>query len=201
MKNTGTVLGIISLIAVGVLYILHFSGDGKAIPMVAHSSSDSSTASRGMIAFFVMDSIESKYEYIKHAREELKREEEKISNELNGLRNKYMTRIQELKQKEKTMSMEEGYAAQNEIDQMQNNMMQREKTLSESLGNKQAKMLKEINETIEGFLIDYNKNKQYAYIISHQQGDMIFYRDSMLNITDDVVTGLNKLYGDKKPAK
>jgi len=201
MKNTGTILGSIALVAVAILYILHFSGNSGKAGATVHTGKDSTESKDGLIAYFIMDSVESNYEYIKQAREELKKEEEKIGAELNGLRNRYMGRLQQLRQKESTMSMEEGYAAQNELDQMQQNMAQREKTLAESLGNKQAKMLKEINETIEGFLKEYNKDKQYAYIISHQQGDMIFYRDSLLNITQDVVTGLNKLYTEIKPKK
>ncbi len=201
MKNTGTILGAISLVAVGILYIIHFSGNPGKGTAIAGTPADSSGTAKGSIAYFIMDSVESNYEYIKQAREELRKEEEKITNELNGLRNRYMGRIQQLKQKEATMSMEEGYAAQAEIDQMQRNMAEREKTLAEGLGNKQAKLLKEINETIEGFLQDYNRDKHYTYIISHQQGDMIFYRDSLLNITNDVIGGLNSLYGNKKVSK
>ncbi len=201
MKNIGTVLGAISLVAVSVLYFIHFSGKSSNSGSSKSSGSDSAQISQGQIAYFVMDSIESNYEFIKQAREELRKEDERMTNELKALRDKYMNRIKQLQQKEATMSSEEVYAAQNEINQMQNNMAEREKTLAESLGKKQSKMLNEINETIEGFLKDYNKDKKFAYIISHQQGDMIFYRDSLLNITADVVAGLNKLYGNKKITK
>ena len=45
---------------------------------------------------------------------------------------------------------------------------------------------------IQNFLKVYNKDGKYSYIFSYEPGFM-FYKDSTLNITPDVIAGLNAL--------
>ena len=58
----------------------------------------------------------------------------------------------------------------------------------------------EIKTKIENFLKDYNKTRNYSYIISYEQG-LFYYRDTAYNITTDVVKGLNDFYKDPKNNK
>ncbi len=56
-------------------------------------------------------------------------------------------------------------------------------------------MKEDILSRIQNFLKDYNKDGRYSYIFSYEPGFM-FYKDSTLNITPDVITGLNNLYSE-----
>ena len=55
----------------------------------------------------------------------------------------------------------------------------------------------EIKTKIEAFLKEYNKTKDYSYIVSYEQG-LFYYRDTAYNITADVIKGLNASYKTKK---
>jgi outer membrane protein len=57
--------------------------------------------------------------------------------------------------------------------------------------------MQDVKTKIENFLKEYNKTKGYAYILAYEPG-IIYYRDSTLNITDDLVKGLNEQYSKKK---
>jgi outer membrane protein len=56
-------------------------------------------------------------------------------------------------------------------------------------------MKKNVLKKVQDFLAEYNKDKRFDYILSYEPGFM-FYKDESLNITDDVVKGLNEM--DKK---
>ncbi|MEO7802253.1 MAG: OmpH family outer membrane protein, partial [Ginsengibacter sp.] len=56
-----------------------------------------------------------------------------------------------------------------------------------------SKMKDDILKKIQDFLKVYNKDKRFDYIFSYEPGFM-FYKDSTLDITRDVVVGLNKSY-------
>src|SRR2546421_659305 len=58
-------------------------------------------------------------------------------------------------------------------------------------------MVKDVKSRIEEFLKEYNKSKGYSYIFSNEPG-FIYYRDTMFNITKDLVKGLNEQYLKKK---
>lgn len=199
MKNTGTILGAVALAAVSVLYVLHFAGPKTGSNNIDKSKTDSHT--HGQIAYFDMDSVEQHYQFIKDARDEIKKAEESISGELNGMKKGYMGRVQQLQSQAPTMSQQDGERAQAEINQMQVNLQQREAKLTQELQEKQFKMMKDINEKIADFLKGYNADRKYAYIISRSPGDFVYYADSAFNITKDVIEGLNKTYKAQTPKK
>lgn len=191
MKNASIVLGGLSLAGVLTLFFLHFSGSKTN----KTSTGDKNTAgshTHGQIGYFEMDSIEQKYDYIKSVREQLKKEESNITNELGNMKKNYMGRIQQLQAKAATMSQQEGEAAQQEINQMQISLQQREAKLTQELQEKQFKMLKEINEKITEYLKGFNQNKKFAYIISRSPGDFVYFADTAYNITNELLKGLNE---------
>jgi outer membrane protein len=202
MKQLNTIITAILAVAVAILFYLQFSGSRQAKSSISAVTGDSSSVSnQGKIAYFEMDSIEQKYLYIKEVQANLKQREQAINGELQGMKNGYLGRIQQLQSKAATMSQQEGEAAQAEINQMERNMQQREAKLAQDLQEQQFKLMQDINKKIEEYMTDYNQAKGYSYIISRQSGDFIYFKDTTLNITADVIKGLNERYNEEKGAK
>jgi outer membrane protein len=202
MKNFNNIALAVLALAVAVLFFLQFGGNsGKkgAAPTAGMDSSGVSVA--GRIAYFEMDSIEQQYLYIKEVQSKLKQREQVMTAELQGMRNGYMGRIQQLQSKASTMSQQEGESAQAEINQMERTLQQKEAKMAQELQEEQFKLMQDINKKIEEYLKDYNASKGYTYIISRQAGDFIYYRDTTFNITIDLVKGLNEMYNVDKGAK
>jgi len=193
MKNLSLILSSLALAGVAILLFLRFKESGNGEKKIGISTK-SEGHTHGQIGYFEMDSLEQHYDYIKEVRSQLKRQEDEINAELNGMKKSYMGRIQQLQQKASTMSQQEGESAQAEINQMQMNLQQQEAKLSQELQEKQFKMMQEINNKIAEFLKGYNENKHFAYIISHSPGDFVYYSDSAFNITTDLIKGLNSSY-------
>ncbi len=197
MKNLSLVLNGVLLVAVIILYVLFFKekkSGGTAPGKVVNATVQGSSAG---IAYFDMDSLEKGYGKIVDVRTRLKNQEQNIANELGALKKTYMGRVSTLQQKAQSMSQQEGEAAQAEINQMQQTLQQKEAVLTQSYQDEQYKTMQDINKTIETFLKAYNEQRGYAYIFSHQPGDFIYYKDSLHNITADLINGLNDAY--KKP--
>lgn len=195
MKNLNTVLNIVSLVAIGVLFFLLNKKHNCSKPgQVTSTCKDSAHAKPGQIAYFEMDSVEKQYKYIKDVRNQLKSKEQAMSDELDGMKKNYMARIQQLQAKASTMSQQEGEAAQVEINQMQQTLQQKESRLAQELQEHQFKLMQDIGKKIEDYLKTYNQQKQFSYIFSRQSGDFIYFKDSTLDITSDIVKGLNDNY-------
>ena len=64
----------------------------------------------------------------------------------------------------------------------------------------QAKYNNEMRDSIQAFLKDYNKTKKFDYIIS-KAGDNLLIANSKYDITNEVVSGLNKRYKQKAEFK
>ena len=80
---------------------------------------------------------------------------------------------------------------------MQQDLQSRKQEIDNDLYNYNSKMKEDILTRIQDYLKQYNKDGRYSYIFSYEPGFM-FYKDSTLNITPDVIAGLNDLYSENK---
>lgn len=203
MRNISTILSIIALALTGVLFYLHFSHTEKLKQVSVAANKNGHNDFR--IAYFDIDSLQSSYTFYKDALEEMKGRESAANTELQDLKAKYQRRIQQLQEKmqEKgpNISQAEGEAAQQEVTRMDQDYRKREAQLQENLQNQQMDMTKLMRKEIEDYLAQYNKQKGYAYIFSYEPGFIMYYKDSLYDVTADLIQGLNDQYKTKKKAK
>ena len=95
------------------------------------------------------------------------------------------------------MSQAEIGARQQELAQLEKNYTNREQQLASEMQEESFKRLQEVKQKIEAFLVNYNKNKEFAYIFSSNP-DLMYYKDTAYDITADIVKGLNAEYKPKK---
>ena len=95
------------------------------------------------------------------------------------------------------MNQQEQEKAMQEINKMQNDLQVRKQNIDNELFEYNTKMKDDILFRIQNFLKTYNKDGKYSYIFSYEPGFM-FYKDSTLDITPDVIKGLNELYTEDK---
>ena len=103
----------------------------------------------------------------------------------------------QLQQKAAGMNQQEQEAAGQEINKMQQDLQARKQQIDNELYNYNSKMKEDILNRIQNFLKDYNRDGRYSYIFSYEPGFM-FYKDSTLNITTDVISGLNIIYAENQ---
>jgi outer membrane protein len=196
MRNISTILSIIALALAGVLFYLHFSDKGKTKSVSVDAGSDGHHDFK--IAYFDIDSLQSSYTFYKDALEEMKSKESVANAELQDIKAKFQRRIQQLQEKGPTMSQAEGEAAQREVAKMEQDYRKREAQLQDNLQNQQMDMTKLMRKQIEDYLSEFNKEKGYAYIFSYEPGFIMYYKDSLYDVTGALVQGLNEKYKSKK---
>jgi outer membrane protein len=119
--------------------------------------------------------------------------------ELSSLDRTNQKKIEAWRQKGNQMTQAEGEQAQQEYQQMQQRVCERASRLwSRNCYTRNTEDLKtNIRKKIEDFLRDYNKQKSYSYIIEYDPSSFIYNKDTVYNITPDLVDGLNAAYKKK----
>ncbi len=181
---------------VGYLYYLHFSSS-KHPAAVIQSSKDSSFNHGNKVAYLDLDSLQGNYEYYKKIKGEFERKQSASNDEVVNMQKRYQNRAVQLQQKGPAMSQAEQEAAMKEINQMQQDLQTKKQALDNELYGYNSKMKEDILTRIQNFLKDYNRDGRFSYIFSYEPGFM-FYKDSTLSITKDVIKGLNELYAKTK---
>jgi len=66
-----------------------------------------------------------------------------------------------------------------------------EARLSNELAQKQAEFLQTLQDSLDNFLADYNKDKKFDMILNKAT---VLYGDKKYDITQDVINGMNARY-------
>ncbi|MBA2250112.1 MAG: OmpH family outer membrane protein [Chitinophagaceae bacterium] len=198
MKNFSVILNVVLVLLVGYLYFLHFSNSSTSKKTIQATHEQNSVQSSGTkVAYLDLDSLQSNYGYYKKIKAEFERKQQASNDEIVAMQKRYQTRAMQLQQKGTAMSPQDQEAAMQEINKMQQSLQERKQVLDNELYGYNTKMKEDILNRIQNFLKDYNKDQRYDYIFSYEPGFM-FYKDSSLNITPDVIQGLNALYEKNK---
>lgn len=195
MKNITNILLAVLIVAVGVLYFLHFSrpcGTEKKSCSVSAANKNIGSKSPA-IAFVDLDSLNEKIDFIRTNRKALEAEQQAIEAEWeNGYKNLEAQKNEFLK-KAQTATQSQLEEVQNSLYQQQQQIDAKKQNLTQKLNEKSYKFLDDIQKKLKDFLATYNQDSRFTYIFSTGNGlDYMVYKDSALNITDDVVKGMNE---------
>lgn len=195
MKNLSLVLNIVLLIAVGYLYYYNFSGKKNNNAGTKSNSSSVATDSKGYrppLAYVELDSLNEKITFIKDKRKELEAAMKVIEQEQEaGYRNLQAQKDNFLK-KGAAITQEEAEIFQGKLIDQQQKIDKRKQEQSQALNEKSFDIMEGIQKKLKDFLNQYNQDKKYMYIFTTGTGlDYMVFKDSTLNITDDVIKGMN----------
>jgi outer membrane protein len=197
MKNILLAINILLLVLVGYLYYLHFSQSKSNHNQSPSSSSTEYKNEKSKVAYIDLDSLQNNYGYYQKLKKAFEQKQASANDQITALQKKYQSRAMQLQQKAATMSPSEQQEAMQEINKMQQDLQERKQNIDNDLYNENSKLKEDILTRIQNFLKDYNKDGKYSYIFSYEPGFM-FYKDSTLNITQDVIVGLNQLDSSNK---
>ena len=200
MKNGLLVWNVLLTLVAGYLLFAQFNKKGMNSANGKNFGNDSLAVHAPFrIAYFEMDSIENHFNMVKDVKAEISKKDEEYTNNLTQLDYTYKSKIQEYQQKEKagTMVQADYERAQIDLRQLEDRLKNRKQELDQQYQDFVLRKNLGIKKKIEDFLTEYNKTKSYSYIVAYEQG-LFYYKDTVYNITDDVIKGLNEQYKNKK---
>ena len=201
MKNGLLIWNILLTIVAGYLLFVQF-GNKKKVTVAGErvNTTDTTMLGKGFtIAFFEMDSVDANFKLVKDLKAELAKREEAIKNELESIGRNFQQRRNYFQTK-----LEGGSMTQTEIDEarmeLQNMDAQytnRKEKLNQDYLEFANRGQNDLKRKIEEFVKEYNASRRYSFIIAEEPG-LFYYKDSIYNITSDVITGLNEKYKSSK---
>ncbi|SFE88699.1 OmpH family outer membrane protein [Thermoflexibacter ruber] len=187
------ILNIVLLFAVAVLYYLHFSSSS---PTSSSSTGNSSVPAGQQVVYINTDSLVLNYDYVSDLQKDL---EERRNNAEKQLVLKQRQFQQEAESFQKRFSA--GLMTENEAKNTQSSLLQKEQTLRIEEQNLAAGLMeteRKLNaqwlDSVITYLKEYNKDKNYQFIFGFQKGGTILLSNDKLDITNDVLKGLNDRY-------
>ena len=192
MNKVLLVLNVILIVAVGILYYYFIQ---YRIEDQHHvKEANAAVANSFKIAYFELDSLQEHYTYFKEVREELNKQEAQRTKQLNNIRTSYLNKLKEYNQKGATMSQTDQSNFEEQLRNLQNNYEQRQQELGQEMNTLYMQKMQNVKQRIQEFLKNYCKNKGYAYVFAASSDDYLYYKDTLRNITPEIVDLLNNEY-------
>ena len=155
------------------------------------------------IAYVEVDSLMTQYTFAKDYSVTLQKKSNNARNTLNQKGSALQAAAANFQQKLNNngfQSREQAASQQAAIERQQRDLQELQARLENELASETAKFNEALRDSLQNFLKDYNKDKKYDLILS-KAGDNILTADKKLDITQDVINGLNKRYKPSaKPA-
>jgi outer membrane protein len=151
------------------------------------------TAPTGKIAYVDMDTLEAKYDYLKAKKSELEKKTAALDAEVGKMAQNLQNEYAAFQKKAQagTLTQAEGEAGQKRLGEMQQNIETRRQTLGAQLMKEQEAFTKDLQSKLDAYLLKYNADKGYDYILSYAKGGSILFANKALDITADVIKGMN----------
>lgn len=199
MKKVTPILSVISLIAVVVLYILHFtSSDSSTFNKISSDSTSSIASSK--IAYINIDSVMFNYDMYKDLAAEFEAKAKTSDAELQSKQRSF-----EKSYKDAEYKVQRGLVTRSEAEQLQQSLAQQEQELMQLQNQLQYSFAEEQqvgNRKVLDSIMEYLKKMEVEhgcqYVLGKTFGGAVMYASENLNITNEVIEGLNKDYQDSK---
>lgn len=195
MKNISTVLSVLALVLIGVLFYLlsHHTDQLNKI-----SETEKKTSGNDFkIAYFDMDSVEAHYNFFLDAQSQVKAKQDAMNLELSSLDKTNQKKMEVWRQKGNQITQAEAEQAQQEYQSLQQMFNGRKEALSQEMYKITDDFKFNIRKRIEDFLKDYNKQKNYSFIMAYDPNSLMYYKDTVYNVTPEIIQGLNDAYKKK----
>lgn len=199
MKNLSIVLNVILLIAVGVLYVLHFNTEERN-EVKEETTANVAPAKVLQLAYINSDTLLHKYDYFKDKAEELEAKRAKLEAEYTSRAKGLQNEINDFQQNAQNMTMAQAKAVEENLTQKQQNLIRYQQSLQQQLMNDENKVNNELYDKVANYLEDFGKKNNFQLVLTYTKGSGVLYANDSLDITDKVIRGLNEAYNQKDDA-
>lgn len=148
------------------------------------------------IAYVEIDSLLTQYNFCKDLNEAMMRKQENVNATLNEKMKALDSEVREFERKynNHVFTPERAQQEQARLLKMRQDLEAQHQRLMSELQQENDKNSMQLRDSINSFLKEYNKTKGYSLIISNTGADNLLYADPSLNITKEIIEGLNKRY-------
>ncbi len=196
MNKVLLALNIILLVAVCFLYYAFFKNKNNQSVKITQQTSSKTNFK---IAYFDLDTLEKYYVFAKETRDYLKGKNDAMESKLNKIRQDYTDKVNDYNKRGATLSQTEQSQMQEDLQRLDNYYSQQQQSLGQDFQGEYMQKMLALKTKIQNFLKAYSMQKGYEYVFATSTDDnVIYYKDSVRNITGDIVDKLNDDYKNEK---
>lgn len=200
MKKLSLWLNIVIIIAVAGIYFLHFTGNKTTKNDISDDGTDQVINRDYALAYVDIDTLVSNYSLFIDKRDELTQKKNESEAGLQIESKSFEKEIRDFQDKvnKGLITRAKAQLLQQELGKKEQELYAIRDNLARQLQEEEQVMYRQVLNEVMDYLEEYNTDYNYKYIFSKTFGGQILYSDNSLNITSDVLKGINAKYAKEK---
>ncbi len=208
MKQTNLIINIVLIVAVAVLYVLNFTGGEKETVTQEEKQEKTMDTSSAIstelpIAYVNIDTLLSKMEMYEDINADLTSKQQRLEADFSSKYKAFEEEVADFQEK-----VQKGLVTRREAADLENRLSNRRLELENQRNNYMMELQEDnavsqnkVIDYIMEYLKEYNSDNKYRYIFSYSFGGGLLYASDALNITPEVLDGINKKYQAEQASK
>lgn len=194
MKQASMIINVVLAVALAVLYYLHFSSNSSA---ASPESNAAGIQGDLKIAYINADSVLTHYEYYKVNRDKLEAKSKKLDADLNTRAQGLQREITSYQNTAGSLTRGQAMALEEDLTKKQQNLRVYQERLAQELAIEENKFNKELYDRITAYLKEYGTQNGIHAVLKFDLTSDLLYAGDAIDITKDVIVGLNDNYNNK----
>lgn len=177
------------------------AGCGKNKPAGVNEAA--ANRNHGGIAYVELDSVIANFDMAKDKATELEEKTKSSEAELASKSQAFDRDVRDFQNKVQKGLVTRATAAEMEqtLQQQQQTLLARRDEMAYNLNEESLVAQRQVLEYINMYLAEFNADRGFQYILAKQFPGPILYSDTSLDVTADVIAGLNAKYNAEKAKK
>jgi len=203
MKRINLIINVLLALAVAVLYFLHFSTGKESVTAETEIAVQDSVSFKDgdlPIAFVQIDTLIQNMRMADDLNEKIQNKQQKAEADFASQQKSFEKQVADAQEK-----VQKGLVTRREAQELEAQLANKNAELQNNYNNYRMEIQDEfmvsnnkiINYIME-YLEDYNADSRFKYIMSYQFGGGLLYANKGLDITNDVLKGINEKYAAEK---
>ena len=203
MKRLQLILNIVLALAVIAMFVLHFTGIGSTKKNNDEASITAGTTDNSKIFYLRLDSLFIKYEMSKDLTAELQSKSNSSEATLKSKQQAYEKDVNDYQYKAQRglITRDEASTIEQTLYTKQQELYTLQQNLSSEIAEKQSVMTNQVINAVMEYLKENSAKYNYTFVLGTTFGDNVLYANDSLNISDDIIKGLNEKYQQDKKKK
>lgn len=201
-KNIQIALNIVFALGIGYLLFTQ-SQQGESAKDIEEAVEEQMTEEVDeplQVRYVNSDTIWNNYLFVDEMRDNLSKKQEEYRNDLERRLRAFEKEVMEFQQNAPTMSQFEGQEKQKQLLAKEQELTRLQEDLSVKLMEMEDKMKRDLRKSILSYLKRY-RNEKVDVILDFSTSSSVLMIDDSLNLTQEVLKGLNEEYNQKNTKK
>jgi outer membrane protein len=166
----------------------------------AKTTEGSTTSSKDQIMYVNSDSLLTKYEYFKDLKTKLDGKSKAAQADMGAKTQAFQREVAQYQQQQSTLPADQRASTEQRLARKQQELQAYQQNAGAALQSEQAAEQEKLYNKVADYLKTYAKTKGYKMVLTYSKGNSaILFADESLDITSEVIKGLNEGYkADKK---